>query len=164
MVGKVFSVRQLQEKSKEQSQPLYLTFVYLTKAFDNVCSDGLFIILKKIGYSTKIVSITKSFHTNMKSTVNLDGETPEPFPILSVVKQGGCVLAPALQDLLIPPFSFIQVFYGRGLSAYSSRWLFNLNRFRGKSKAMSSLQLFSDDVVFASHTHDGLQSLMNNIF
>ena len=117
-----FSVRQLQEKSKEQSQPLYLTFVYLTKAFDSVCSDGLFIIPKKIGYSTKLVSITKSFHTNMKSTVNLDGETLEPFPILSVVKQSGCVLTPALQDLLIPPVSFIQVFYGWGLSAYSSRW------------------------------------------
>ena len=44
----IFSVRQLQEKCKEQQQPLYLAFfgiVDLTKAFDLVSRSGLFKLL-----------------------------------------------------------------------------------------------------------------------
>ena len=45
----IFAVRQLQEKCQEQNQALYLTFVDLTKAFDTVCRDGLWAIMKKYG-------------------------------------------------------------------------------------------------------------------
>ena len=42
----VFSVRQLQEKCREQNKPLYLAFIDLMKAFDLVSRSGL---LKKVG-------------------------------------------------------------------------------------------------------------------
>ena len=45
----MFSLRQLQEKCKEQQRPLYLAFIDLTKAFDQVCRSGLFMLLQKIG-------------------------------------------------------------------------------------------------------------------
>ena len=38
----VFSLRQLQEKCREQQQPLFVAFIDLTKAFDLVSRDGLF--------------------------------------------------------------------------------------------------------------------------
>ena len=38
----VFSLRQLQEKCREQQMPLYIAFIDLTKAFDLVSRDGLF--------------------------------------------------------------------------------------------------------------------------
>ena len=41
-VEMIFSLRQLQEKCREQQQPLYIAFVDLTKAFDLVSRDGLF--------------------------------------------------------------------------------------------------------------------------
>jgi len=37
----VFAARQNQEKSMEQHQDLYITFVDLTKAFDTVSREGL---------------------------------------------------------------------------------------------------------------------------
>jgi hypothetical protein len=41
----IFSLRQLQEKRKEQRQPLHTAFVDLTKVFNLVSRDGLFPIL-----------------------------------------------------------------------------------------------------------------------
>ena len=48
-IDMVFSLRQLQEKSREQHMPLYIAFIDLTKAFDLVSRDGLFKVLPKIG-------------------------------------------------------------------------------------------------------------------
>ena len=45
----VFAARQLQEKSMEQHQDLYMTFVDLTKAFDTVSREGLWKIMSKFG-------------------------------------------------------------------------------------------------------------------
>ena len=45
-VDMIFSVRQLQEKCREQRRPLYLAFVDLTKAFDTVSRSGLFNLLQ----------------------------------------------------------------------------------------------------------------------
>ena len=67
-IDMIFSLRQLQEKCREQGKPLYIAFIDLTKAFDLVSRDGLFQILAKIGCPT-LLSIMKSFHDNMKGTV-----------------------------------------------------------------------------------------------
>ena len=45
----VFAACQLQEKSMEQHQDLYMTFVDLTKAFDSVSREGLWKIKSKFG-------------------------------------------------------------------------------------------------------------------
>ena len=44
-IDMVFSLRELQEKCREQQMPLYIAFNDLTKAFDLVSRDGLFQIL-----------------------------------------------------------------------------------------------------------------------
>ena len=62
----IFSLRQLQEKCREQGKPLYVAFIDLTKAFDLVSRDGLFKILAKIGCPPTLLSIVKSFHDDMK--------------------------------------------------------------------------------------------------
>ena len=41
-IDMVFSVRQLQEKCREQQIPLFIVFIYLTEAFDLVSRVGLF--------------------------------------------------------------------------------------------------------------------------
>ena len=45
IIDMVLSVRQLQDKCREQRQPLYLAFIDLTKAFGFVSLDGLFALL-----------------------------------------------------------------------------------------------------------------------
>ena len=97
----VLSLRQLQEKCREQQMPLYIAFIDLAKAFDLVSRDGLFQILPKIGCPPKLQGMIESFHTNMKGTVQSKGSSSRPFDIRSGVKQG-FVLAPALFESSLP--------------------------------------------------------------
>ena len=97
-INMIFSIRQLQEKCREQRQPLYIFFIDLTKAFHLVGRDGLFKILPKIGCPPKLLSIIRSYHDDMKSTVIFDGSTFDAINIQSAVKQG-CVLAPTLYGI-----------------------------------------------------------------
>ena len=99
----IFSLRQLQEKCREQGKPLYVVFIDLTKAFNLVSRDGLFKILAKISCPLTLLSIVKSFHDNMKGTVLHDGATSDPFNMLSGVKQG-CVFAPTLFEIFFATF------------------------------------------------------------
>ena len=94
-IDMVFSLRQLQEKCREQRQPLFVAFIDLTKAFDLVSRDGLFKILPRIGCPPRLLSIIRSFRDDMKGTVVFDGSTSDTFDIRSGMKQG-CVLAPTL--------------------------------------------------------------------
>ena len=94
-IDMIFSVRQLQEKCREQQKPLFLAFIDLTKAFDMVSRNGFFKILKKIGCPPKLLSLIQSFHDDMKGTVQFDGEKSGTFAIRTGVKQG-CVIAPTL--------------------------------------------------------------------
>ena len=94
----IFSLRQLQEKCREQGKSLYVAFIDLTKAFDLLSRDGLFKILAKISCPPTLLSIIKSFHDDMMGTVLYDGATSDPFNILSGMKQG-CVLAPTLFEI-----------------------------------------------------------------
>ena len=91
----IVSLRQLQEKCKEQHMPLYIAFIDRTKAFGLVRRDGLFKVLPKIGCPPKLQSMIVSFHTDRKGTAQFNGSLSEPFEIRSGVKQG-CVLAPML--------------------------------------------------------------------
>ena len=90
----IFSLRQLQ-KCREQNRPLYLAFIDLTKAFDLVSREGLFLLLQKIGCPPTLLEIIVSFHDNMQATISYKGSLSDSFPIKSGVKQG-CVLAPTL--------------------------------------------------------------------
>ena len=58
IAGKVFasvafdlliSLRQIQEKSRDQRKSFYVAFIDFTKAFDLVSKRGLFALLEKIG-------------------------------------------------------------------------------------------------------------------
>ena len=95
MVDMVFSLHQLQEKSREQQMPLYIAFIDLNKAFNLVSRDGLFKALCKIGCPPRLHSLIESFHSNMKGTVQFNGNLSKPFDMHSGVKQG-CVLTPTL--------------------------------------------------------------------
>ena len=162
----IFSVRQLQEKCREQRQPLYIAFVDLTKAFDLVSRSGLFKLLERIGCPPKLLSIIRSYHTDMQGTVSFNGETSKPFNILSGVKQG-CVLAPTLFGIffsLLLSYAFRSSSDGVYIHTRHDGKLYNLARLKAKTKVTRVLireLLFADDAALASHTHDGLQRLLD---
>ena len=98
-IDMVYAARQLQEKSMEQHQDLYMTFVDLTKAFDTVSREGLWKIMSKFGCPVRFVKIVRQFHDGMMARVLNDGNASDPFPVTNGVKQG-CVLAPLLFSLI----------------------------------------------------------------
>ena len=147
----VFSLRQLQEKCREQQMPLYIAFIDLTKAFDLVSRDGLFQILPEIGCPPKLQSMIKSSHTNMTWTVQFNGSSSRPFDIRSGVKQM-CVLAPTLFGIfsLLLRHAFGTASEGICLRTRSDGRLFNLGRLS-----------FADDAAVTTHTQQELQALMD---
>ena len=138
-IDMIFSLRQLQEKCREQQQPLFIAFIDLTKAFDLVSRDGLFKILSRIGCPLKLLSIIKSFHSDIKGTVVFDGSTSDSFSIRSGVKQG-CVIAPTLFVLegiffaITLKHAFGNTAEGIYLRTRSDGKLCNISRLKTKSK------------------------------
>ena len=167
-VDMIFSIRQLQEKCREQQMPLYTAFIDLTKAFDLVSRQGLFQLLEKIGCPPRLLSIIASFHNDMRGSVSYDGEISEPFLIKSGVKQG-CVLAPTLFGIffsLLLRFAFRQSEEGIHLHTRSDGKLFNISRLRAKKNTRTILireLLFADDAALVSHSETGLQELLSQL-
>ena len=167
-IDMIFSVRQLQEKCREQRRPLFIAFIDLTKAFDLVSRRGLFNLLEKIGCPPKLLSVISSFHNNMKGTVNYDGATSEPFDIHSGVKQG-CVLAPTLFTIffsMMLSYAFNTSTEGVFLHTRADGKLFNLARLRAKTKVRHVVireMLFADDAVLVTHTIEDLQQLIDRL-
>ena len=164
-VDMIFSLRQLQEKCREQRQPLFVASIDLTKAFDLVSRDGLFKILPKTGCPPKLLSIIRSFHEYMKGIVVFDGSPSAAFNIRSGVKQG-CVLAPTLFGIFFAVMlkhAFGPAAEGIYLRTRTDGKLFNLSRLRAKTKVqLRCLRdfLFADDAAVTAHSAEDLQQLL----
>ena len=136
----VFSLRQLQEKWREKRQALFVAFIDLTKAFNLMSCDSLFLVLAKIRCPPKLLSVIQSFHTDVKGVVRFDGATSEAFSICSGVKQG-CVLAPTLFSIFFAVMlkhAFGASMEGVFLHTGSDKKLFNLSILRAKTKVCES--------------------------
>ena len=167
-IDMVSAIRLLQEKCREQGQPLYAAFVDLTKAFDLVSRSGLSKVLQKVGCPPTLLSLIMSFHNNMKGTVVFNGESSEPFSILSGVKQG-CVLAPVLFNIyfsVLLNYAFRNSTDGVPFQSRTDGGLLNIRRFGAKTKLHHLLireLLFADDAALVSHTFQGLQRLLDDL-
>ena len=165
-IDMIFSIRQLQEKCREQRQPLCIAFVDLTKAFDLVSRSGLFALLKRIGCPPTLLSLFSSYHTNMHGSISYNGGSSARFEICSGVKQG-CVLAPTLFGIffsLLLHHGFHSTNEGVLLHTRHDGKLYNIARLRAKTKVKQVLireMLFADDAAFVSHCEEGLQALMD---
>ena len=154
-IDMIFSVRQLQERCREQQMPLYIAFIDLTKAFDLVSRDGLFALLPRVGCPPKLLCLIESFHNNMKGTIQFNGSLSQPFGISCGVKQG-CVLAPTLFGIffsLLLRHAFGTSKEGIYLRSRSDGKLFNTARLRAKTKTRSVFlrdMLFADDAAITA--------------
>ncbi|KAI8512327.1 hypothetical protein Bbelb_089660 [Branchiostoma belcheri] len=148
-IDMVFSLRQLQEKCREQRRPLYVAFIDLTKAFDLVTPEDDLVFPRRHVWHRPV-----------------HGSSSDPFPIKSGVKQG-CVLAPTLFGIffsLLLTFAFHRSEDGVYLHTRSDGRLFNLARLRAKTKVRKVLireMLFADDAALTAHTEPALQRLMD---
>ena len=61
----IFTVRQVQEKCIERNMDLVAVFIGMTKAFNTVNKEALWVILSKLGCPTKFVNLIHQFHDDM---------------------------------------------------------------------------------------------------
>ena len=148
----IFSARQMQEKCIKQNMDLVAVFIDLTKAFDAMNREALWVILSKLGCPTKFVNLIRQFHDDMTGQVLSDGEASEPFSISNSVKQG-CVLAP----VLLNPFftcvlnhAFKDLEQGVYLRCRLDGSLFDLRRLTTKTKTVKKtvLEALFAEVLF----------------
>jgi hypothetical protein len=162
----IFSLRQLQEKCSEQNQPLYITFIDLTKAFDLVSREGLHKMLKKIGCPPMLLSIIESFHSGTKGTINFGGASSEECKIKSGVKQG-CVLSPTLFGIyfsMLLKHAIRDKEGGIFIHSHTDGGLYNAQRLKATTKVSKVLireLLFVDDAAIVPHSVQELQILLS---
>ena len=135
-VDMIFAARQQHDKCQEQYGDLFITFIDLTKAFDTVCRDGLWLIMEKFGCPRKFTPLVRQLHDGMRATVLDNGDTSDSFPVTNGVKQG-CVLVPTLFSIV-----FAAMFHdasqdidgGIQLKYRTYGGVFNLRRLKAKKK------------------------------
>ena len=77
----IFSLRQQQEKCRQQKPPLYVAFIDVTKAFDLVSMKGLLMLLHKIGCPLKLLRLITSFHKEMEQEGHCTLQQLNPRPL-----------------------------------------------------------------------------------
>lgn len=160
----IFTLRQLQEKVREQQSKMFIAFIDLTKAFDSINREALWKIMERFGIPGKFMRVCKSLHENNWARVIHNGEPTDPFLTQTGVRQG-CVLAPTLFNIYVAALAIMvdSKLMERGL-ALRYRFdggLFNLKRLRAKAriKHVTDLQ-YADDCALLSVSADKLQEIL----
>ena len=91
----IFIVRQLQEKHLAANKPLYMAFVDLEKAFDQVPRDVIWWAMRKLGIDELLVRLVQSMYKDVRSKVRVGDGYSEEFGVGVGVHQGS-VLSPLL--------------------------------------------------------------------
>jgi hypothetical protein len=163
-VDMIFAARQIQEKSREQHQDLFMAFIDLTKAIDSGDRTSLWQVLCKIGCPPKFVSVVQLLHSEMNASVLIDGQSSEPFKVNTGVKQG-CVIAPTLFSIyLYAVLHIVKEELPQGITLnYRVGDLFNLQRLLAKTLTSKQQVLevqYADDNAIVAHTEEHLQAAL----
>ena len=136
----IFFIRQLQEKCIKQGHPLYIVFVYFTKAFDTVGRTRLWQLLRKYRCPEKFTTI-ESLNTGMMVNVGNGGEVSDTFALTNGVKQR-CVLAPTIFSIFLSTMleeAFRDMGDGVYIQSRHNADLFTVSHFRAKTKTTNIL-------------------------
>ena len=92
---RIFTLKQIFEKSWKYGKNLFACFVNLKKAYDRVPRDKLWKVLQEYGVNGQLLRAIMSFYCRPEICVRLNGKQSKPFHV-GVGLWQGCVLSPLL--------------------------------------------------------------------
>lgn len=166
-IDMIFTLRQIQEKIREQHSSLHAVFIDLKKAFDMVNRQALWQILGKFGCPPKLVNIIASFHTDNKVQVVVGRRITDKFEITNGVRQG-CVMAPLLFNVFMTALliNVDRKLQDRGIQVRyrTDGGLHNLARLKSqknvRNRFISELQ-YADDAVILGYSAEEVQRMVD---
>ncbi len=102
----IFTVKGICAIRKSKKQKTFLAFIDISKAFDTVNRDLLFIKLWDIGIQGKIWKMIKALYERVDNKVIFGPYESDHFEVVNGVKQG-CVLSPCLFNLVITDLDYM---------------------------------------------------------
>ena len=100
----VFIIQQLQEKRIEVHKDLFLTFIYLEKAYDRVPRDLVYWCLRRGGVPEKLVRLVEATYHRASTVVRTKHGRTDEFPIKVGLHQGSG-LSPFLFSIVLDVIS-----------------------------------------------------------
>ena len=144
-------LRNITERSIEQKKELYLTFLDLTAAFDNVKRQHIWDSLYELEVPRSLVKAIKAAYKNVQGTVVIDGESSAPFKINKGIKQGD-----SLSPLL---FIIVMDRILKSIRKTSTNLQTCIGQYQLTPIKVDSL-LYADDIVLISDTQQKMKKLV----
>ena len=142
----IFTVTSIIEKYKREKRRLSVAFLDVRKAYDKVWREGLWKVLRDLGYGGRVLAIIKDLYTGLTATVDLNGIVSESISLGAGVRQG-CVLSPLLFDLYVRDLEERLIKEGVGVEI-------------GPAKNIPGM-FFADDIVLLAEGGKNLQRLLD---
>ena len=147
-IDQIFTLRQLAEKYSDFSKDLFVCYVDFKKAFDSVWREGLWKVMRRLGYPEKIVRILESLYRGTFSAVRVGADVSEWFETIVGVLQG-CMLSPILFNI------FLEVIMAQSLDKINTGAVMN-------GRIINNLR-FADDIAVLAEKEVDLQGMVNRI-
>ena len=94
-LDQIFAVKQVIEKMIEKDEVMFMVFIDLEKAYDNVCREKLWRILFEYGIRGRLLRSIKALYEGGRARVKVEGMESKWFGVRKGVRQG-CTLSPWL--------------------------------------------------------------------
>ena len=92
-IDMVFVARQMMEKCRQRTNPLFVLFVDLQKAYNFIPRTVMWTVLEIYGVPPTVLSIIRSFHDNKLAKVRIGNVITDHFKVKNGLRQG-CTFVP----------------------------------------------------------------------
>ena len=141
-IDQVFAVKQVIEKMIEKGRVMFMVFIDLEKAYDNVCREKLWRVLSGYGVRGRLLRSIKALYEGGRARVKVEGMESQGFRVRKGVRQG-CTLSPWL----------FNVFIDKVVKEARRECVREVTL----STGLIGILMFADDMVMMAETKEALQ-------
>jgi hypothetical protein len=167
--GALFSIRRIQELSRDSGQPLFAAFVDFRKAFDSVNREVLWRVLAARGVSPKLLALMRDLYAGCEACVQVNGGVSSWFPMATGVRQG-CPMSPTLFNTFFDFLTRQVEERCAALGVGGVRLAFRMHEGRlqqapgpGDSLLSLLMLLYADDLVLLADSEAALQTALQQL-